>query len=74
MACIKILIVLAVASLNLAVVSGRVGLDELVTNHQLSQGFFKESFLVRAMSIQTIGKLRAVISLDRLNGARCIFM
>ena len=50
MDCIEFLIVLAMASLYFSIVPWCVGLDQLVTNIKLLQGFFKERWMpVRAM-------------------------
>ena len=45
MGCIEFLIVLAMASLYFSIVPLGVGLDQLVTNIKLLQGFFKERWL-----------------------------
>lgn len=43
--CIEFLLVLAMASLCFSIVPWCVGLDQIVTNIKLLQGFFKERWL-----------------------------
>ena len=73
MRCIEVFVVFPVAAFDLTVVSGRVWLDELMTNPELTQRSFKESFFVGALGVQTIGKLEAVIGLDALDGVSKAF-
>lgn len=60
---IEFLIVLAVASLYFSIVPWCVGLDQLVTNIKLLQGFFKECWLGIFSTNQPICEFAAVISL-----------
>ena len=64
---VKAFMVLPVAALHFAVVAWCVGTDELVADTQLSSGGFKESRQVSAAVGKTIGKFKAIVSLDALH-------
>ena len=68
MGCIEFFIVLAVASLYFSIVSWCVGLDQLVTNIKLLQGFFKERWLGIFSTNQPICEFAAIISLHAFDG------
>ena len=57
-------------ALDLAVVSWRVWLNELVMNPQFSQRLLKGGLLPGALRVETIGELKAIICLDALYGVR----
>ena len=61
MGCIEFLIVLAMASLYFSIVPWCVGLDQLVTNIKLLQGFFKERWLGIFSADQPICEFAAII-------------
>ena len=63
MGCIEFFIVLAMASLYFSIVPWCVGLDQLVTNIKLLQGFFKKRWLGIFSTNQPIREFAAVISL-----------
>ena len=65
---IEFFIVLTVASFHFSIVSGRVGPDELMPNVMLLQSFFKQGLFVRALGVEAVGKFRAIVGLDALNG------
>ena len=64
MAAVETFLVFAVASLDLAVVSWRIGTNELVLNAQSEGGCFKKRRNVALACGEAIGKLEAVVSLD----------
>ena len=68
MGCIEFFIVLAMASLYFSIVPWCVGLDQLVTNIKLLQGFFKERWLGIFSTNQPICEFAAVISLHAFDG------
>ena len=70
---IEVFIVFAVAALDLAVVSGSERLNAFVLNTKPIQGYFKERFLVGALRVEPVGKLRAVVRLDAFDGIREAF-
>ena len=61
------------AALDFTVMPGRVRLNELMSNPELTESSFKESFFVRTLSVQAIGKFRTVVGLDAFNGIREAF-
>lgn len=63
---VELLIVLAVAALNLAIVPWSIGADELVADAELGEGGFKERRFVLFTSNETISEFRAIIGLDAL--------
>ena len=65
---IEFFIVLTVASFHFSVVPGRVGPDELMPNVMLLQSFFKQGLFVRVLGVEAVGKFRAIVGLDTLNG------
>lgn len=68
MGCIEFLIVLAMASLYFSIVPWCVGLDQLVTNIKLLQGFFKERWLGIFSADQPICEFAAIICLHTFDG------
>ena len=70
---IEILIIFPVAAFDLAVVPGRIRLDQFVLDAKLLQCFFKESFPVGTLSSETICELRSVVRLNTFNGIREMF-
>ena len=68
MGCIEFLIVLAMASLYFSIVPWCVGLDQLVTNIKLLQGFFKERWLGIFSANQPICEFAAIICLHTFDG------
>ena len=69
MGCIEFLIVLAMASLYFSIVPWYVGLDQIVTNIKLLQGFFKERRLGIFSANQPICEFAAIICLHTFDGA-----
>ena len=61
---VKAFLVLPVAALHLAVVARCIGADELVADTQLGSGGFKQSGQIPLAVGKTIGKLKAIVSLD----------
>ena len=70
---IEVFVVFAMAALHLPVVSGSERFNAFVLNTKPIQRYFKERFLVGTLGIEPIGKLRAVVRLDTLNGIRKAF-
>ena len=70
---IEFLIVLAMASLYFSIVSWCVGLDQLVTNIKLLQGFFKERWLGIFSTNQPICEFAAIICLHTFDGVSPMF-
>ena len=70
---IEVFVVFAMAALHLPVVSGSERFNAFVLNTKPIQCNFKERFLVGALSVEAIGKLRAVVRLDTFNGIREAF-
>ena len=66
MGCIEFLIVLAMTSLYFSIVPWCVGLDQLVTNIKLLQGFFKERWLGIFSANQPICEFAGIICLHPL--------
>ena len=66
MGCIEFIIVLAMASLYFSIVPWCVGLDQLVTNIKLLQGFFKERWLGIFSANQLICEFAGIICLHPL--------
>ena len=70
MSSIKTLIVLAVASFHLAIVSGGKRPDQLVPYPMLREPALKKSRLIRAaMGTETLGKFLPIVRLHTFNGA-----
>ena len=65
---IKFLVVLPVATLYLAVVSGRERADLLVPDAQLGKRFLKQRQRFLSAVAHLVGKLKSVVGLDSLNG------
>ena len=61
---IEPLLVLPVAALDLAIVAGRVGADELVADAQLGGGFLKQRRQAPLTARKPVGKLKSVVRLD----------
>ena len=68
MGSIEIFVIFAVAALDLAVMSWSIRLDELVTNAEPVKRNFEKRLLVRALWVEAVGELRAVVRLDAFNG------
>ena len=64
MAGIEPLLILTVAALHLAVVSGRIGTDELMADTELSGSDLKESGQLPPAVEKTVGKFKAGVGLD----------
>ena len=64
---IEVFIVFAVAALDLSVMPGRERFNAFVLNAKLIQRYFKECFLIRALRVEPIGELRAVVCLYTFN-------
>ncbi len=60
---VEALLILAVTALDLSVVAGRVGLDELVANTQFRSSGFKQRRQVPLAVGETVGELEAVVRL-----------
>ena len=57
-----------VAALYLAIVTGRIGTNQLVPNAQLCSGLLKERDQFTFGLSKAVGKLKSVISLDTFDG------
>ena len=60
------LLILAMGSLDLAVVSGGIGTNELVTNAQIQGSLLKEGERTLAIVRESVCELKAVVGLDAL--------
>ena len=67
MAGIEAFLILAVATLHLAVVARRVGPDQLVTDAQLGGSFLEQCGQIALAVGETVGKLETVVRLDTLH-------
>lgn len=63
---IETLLILPVAALYLAVVSGRIGANQLVPDTQLGSGDLKQGGQIPSAVGETIGKLKAIVRLHAL--------
>ena len=68
MGIVEAMLILAVAALYLAIVTGRIGTNQLVPNAQLCGGFLKERDQFTVGSSKAVGKLKSVVSLDTFDG------
>ena len=64
MAGVKALLIFPVTTLHLAVVSWRVGTDQLVPNAQIHSSDLKQSGQVLLAVRETVGELKAIVRLD----------
>ena len=69
---IELLVIFPVTALHLTIVPGSEWSDQLMPDAQLLQRTFKQSRL-RFLTVQTVCKLRAVVSLDAFDGIRELF-
>ena len=67
MAAVEAFLVFAVATFNLAIVSGSIGTNELVLNAQSEGGCFKKRRNVALACREAIGKLETIICLNTFN-------
>ena len=65
---IEFFIVLSMTALHFSVVSGGVGLNELMPDAELLQGGLKERFLFGSLRVQPVREFRPVIRLDTFYG------
>ena len=65
---IKLLIILTVTALYLSIVPWRVRTDQLMPDSQFHQGPFKNSQLFCGQGVEPVGKFRAIVCLNALNG------
>ena len=65
---VEALLIFTVAALNLSIVTGSIGTDELVVYAQLSCPGLKTGFEVTFTVGKTVGELKTVISLHTLHG------
>ena len=65
---IEFFIVLSMTALHFPVVSGSVGLNELMPDAELLQGGLKERFLFGSLRVQPVREFRPVIRLDTFYG------
>ncbi len=61
-------LILTVAALYLAIVTGRIGTNQLVPNAKLCSGPLKERDRFTVGLIKAVGKLKPVVSLDTFDG------
>lgn len=67
---VEVLVVFAVAALDLSIVPGSIRTDELVADAELRKGGFEKGGQGLLPGDEAVGKLRAVIGLHALNGER----
>ena len=68
MGIVEAMLTLAVAALYLAIVTGRIGTNQLVPNAQLCSGLLKERDWFTVGFSKAVGKLKSVVSLDTFDG------
>lgn len=68
MGVVEATLILTVAALYLAIVTGRIGTNQLVPNAQLCSGFLKERDQFTVGLSKAVGKLKSVVSLDTFDG------
>ena len=64
---IETFLIFAVASLYFAIVPGRIGTDELVSDPQLSGSFLEKGGKIPFAVGETVGKLNPIVGLDAFN-------
>lgn len=65
---VESLLILAVTALHFAIVSGRIGADELMPDTKLGSGLFKQGLQVPLAVAEPVGELEAVICLNTFYG------
>ena len=73
MGVVEATLILTVAALYLAIVTGRIGTNQLVPNAKLCSGPLKERDRFTVGLIKAVGKLKPVVSLDTFNGKAMLF-
>ena len=68
MGIVEAMLILAVAALYLAIVTGRIGTNQLVPNAKLCSGLLKERDWFTVGFSKAVGKLKSVVSLDTFDG------
>ena len=68
MGIVEAMLILAVAALYLAIVTGRIGTNQLVPNAQLCSGLLKERDRFTVGLSKAVGKFKSVVSLDTFDG------
>ena len=68
MGIVEAMLILAVAALYLAIVTGRIGTNQLVPNAQLCGGPLKERDQFMVGLCKAVSKLKPVVSLDTFDG------
>ena len=68
MGVVEATLILTVAALYFAIVTGRIGTNQLVPNAQLCSGFLKERDQFTVGLSKAVGKLKSVVSLDTFDG------
>ena len=68
MGIVEATLILTVAALYLAIVTGRIGTNQLVPNAKLCSGPLKERDRFTVGLIKAVGKLKPVVSLDTFDG------
>lgn len=68
MGVVEATLILTVAALYFAIVTGRIGTNQLVSNAQLCSGFLKERDQFTVGLSKAVGKLKSVVSLDTFDG------
>ena len=65
---VEAMLILTVAALYLAIVTGRIGTNQLVLNVKLCSGLLKERDQFTVGLSKAVGKLKSVVSLDTFDG------
>ena len=73
MGIVEATLILTVAALYLAIVTGRVGTNQLVPNAQLCGGPLKERDQFTVGLCKAVSKLKPVVSLDTFDGEAVLF-
>ena len=73
MGVVEATLILTVAALYLAIVTGRIGTNQLVPNAQLCSSLLKERDQFTVGLSKAVGKLKPVVSLDTFDGEAVLF-
>ena len=65
---VEAMLILTVAALYLAIVTGRIGTNQLVLNVKLCSGLLKERDQFTVRLSKAVGQLKSVVSLDTFDG------
>ena len=73
MGVVEATLILTVAALYLAIVTGRIGTNQLVLNVKICSGLLKERDQFTVGLCKAVSKLKPVVSLDTFDGEAVLF-